>query len=405
MVVSWSIYLKIRGILHSIMQEVFDIIVIGLGANGSSALYNLSRTNKKVLGIDRHTPPHSYGSSHGESRIIRQAYHENPIYVPLVKAAYTLWEEIERDAGATLFQKTGGIMLGREDSSVVSGARLSAETHHIAYEFLHAATIQRRFPAFRPSPDTVGILEKEAGILFPEECIKAFLARAAANKADIQYNETVLGITPKNDKVEVATSKGRYIAEKVIIAAGAWTSELLPALQLPLSVERQVLYWFKDGNMPAPSHFLPENMPIYIWEYLPGKLFYGFPDLGNGIKTAHHHAGRSIRPDEMLQDAAKEEISEMEGIANKYLNMVPIFTTSSVCMYTNTPDENFIIDFHPAFKNIIIASPCSGHGFKFSSLTGKLLSDMAMDNKIDFDLAPFSITRPSIGTSTGSPGH
>lgn len=384
---------------------MFDIIVVGLGANGSSALYNLSKTNKKVLGIDRHTPPHSYGSSHGESRIIRQAYHENPIYVPLVKAAYMLWEEIEKDAGATLFQKTGGIMLGREDSYVVAGARLSAETHHIPYEFLNSAAIQKRFPAFRPSPDTVGILEKEAGILFPEECIKAFLARATANKADIRYNETVLGITPKNDNVEVITSKGTYIAEKVIITAGAWTSELLPALQLLLSVERQVLFWFKNGNTQTQSHFLPGNMPIYIWEYLPGKLFYGFPDLGNGVKTAHHHAGRSIRPDEIRQDAAKEEISEMEGIVNRYLYMDPIFTTSTVCMYTNTPDEDFIIDFHPACKNIIIASPCSGHGFKFSSLTGKLLSDMATGNKINFDLTPFSITRPSIGTSIRPSDH
>jgi sarcosine oxidase len=287
-------------------------------------------------------------------------------------------------------------MLGREESPVVTGSRLSAETHHIAYEFLKAPDLQNRFPAFRASPDTVGVLEKEAGILFPEECIKAFLERAAANKADIRYNETVLDITPKNDKVELTTSKGRYIAEKIIITAGAWTNALLPALQLPLSVERQVLYWFKNGNKLGHSRFLPGNMPVFIWEYLPGKVFYGFPDLGNGVKIAHHHIGRSIRPDDLHQDVGPEEIGEMEAVANKYLDMEAIFASSSVCMYTNTPDEDFIIDFHPAFRNIIIASPCSGHGFKFSSLTGKLLSDMAMDNKTGFDLTPFSITRPAI---------
>jgi sarcosine oxidase len=377
-------------------QESFDIIVLGLGANGSSALYHLSNTNRRILGIDRYAPPHSFGSSHGESRIIRQAYFENPVYVPLVRAAYALWEDIEKEAGTRLFQKTGGLMLGNEESSVVAGSRLSAETHNIAYEFLGSADLQKHFPAFRPSPDTVGLLEKEAGILFPAECIKAFLARAAANNADIRFNEAVLGITPKNGKVEVTTSKGKYVTEKMIISAGAWTSELLPELQLPLSVERQVLFWFANGRRKGHSNFLPANMPIFIWEYLPARLFYGFPDLGNGIKVAHHHAGRSIRPDEMALDTGREEISEMQGIANKYLDMEAIFTTSDVCMYTNTPDENFIIDFHPAHKNIIIASPCSGHGFKFSSLTGKLLCDMAMDKKINVDLTPFSITRPAI---------
>jgi sarcosine oxidase len=378
------------------MPEICDILVIGLGANGSSALYHLSTTGKKIIGFDRFTPPHTHGSSHGESRIIRQAYFEAPIYVPLLKASYSLWADIERTSGKKLFQKTGGLMLGREDTAVIKGSRLSAETHGIPYEYLSSSDIQRRFPAFLPTPDTVGLLEKEAGILFPEECIRTFLAEASENGADIHSNETVLDITPTQDKVEVTTSKGKYTAAKLILTAGAWTEHLLPELQLPLTVKRQIVHWFKDASLSPPARYLPANMPVYIWEFLPDRMFYGFPDLGKGIKIAWHHHGRTIQPDEKREDTSPEEIKEMEQIVEKYLGMTPIYNNSSVCMYTNTPDEHFIIDRHPGYKNIIIASPCSGHGFKFSSLTGKILSDMAMDKKIEFDLSPFSVTRPAI---------
>ena len=378
------------------MCETFDVIVLGLGAHGSSALYHLSKTHKKVAGIDRYTPPHPYGSSHGQTRIIRQAYHENPVYVPLVKGAYALWKEMEQETGQQLLLQTGGLLLGRPDAHVITGARLSADTHHIAYEYLQAADLQRRFPAFRPTPDTVGVLEKEAGILFPETCITTFLAGAARNNASIRCDEAVLGITPQKNSVEIITSKGRYAAGKMIISTGAWTGALLPELHLPLSVARQVLYWFKDGHNRQPSHFLPANMPVYIWEYLPGRMFYGFPDLGNGIKIARHHEGRPIGPDDLDQDVSAAEISDIRDIAGTYLDIDPVFDSTAVCMYTNTPDEDFIIDFHPMYDNIIIASPCSGHGFKFSSLTGKILSDLATDSPTGFDLSPFSITRPSL---------
>ncbi|MDO6432067.1 N-methyl-L-tryptophan oxidase [Flavitalea sp. BT771] len=378
------------------MTRTFDIIVLGLGANGSSTLYHLARTGKKVLGIDRFQPPHTHGSSHGESRIIRQAYYEDPIYVPLLKAAYPLWADIEKASGKKLFQKTGGLMLGIEDTAVIKGSRLSAETHHIPYEYLSSSDLQKRFPAFLPQPDTVGLLENEAGILFPEACITAFLTQAVHNGAHMICNESVLHITPGNDNVELTTSTGKYTAGQLILSAGAWTGQLLPELQLPLSVKRQPLYWFKEGDPSRATRYLPANMPVYIWEYLPGRMFYGFPDLGNGIKIAWHHRGETIQPDELKQFTSSEEIREMQQIAEKYLGMAPIYNTSLVCMYTNTPDEHFIIDRHPVFKNIIIASPCSGHGFKFSSLTGKILSDMATDKKIPFDLSPFSITRPAI---------
>src|SRR5882757_1767496 len=199
------------------MPQEFDIIVVGLGANGSSALYHLAATGKKVLGIDRFTPPHAHGSSHGESRIIRQAYYEAPVYVPLLKAAYRLWDELERSSGKQLFLQTGGLMLGDRDATVVTGSRLSAETHDIPFEYLDAAHLQERFPAFRPTEHTMGVLEKEAGILFPEECIRTFLDHASARGAAIQYDEKVLDITPTADKVTLTTTAGKYTCGKLII--------------------------------------------------------------------------------------------------------------------------------------------------------------------------------------------
>lgn len=380
------------------MAKAFEVIVLGLGANGSSALYHLSQTHKKVAGIDRYTPPHSFGSSHGQSRIIRQAYYENPVYVPFIKAAYGCWREIEEVSGEKLFLKTGGLMLGAEDAAVVRGARLSAETHGIDYEYLDYADLRRRCPAFKPEAGTVGLLEKEAGVLFPEKCITAMLEQAQKNGAELYCNEAVVKIKAGHDAIHLTTAKGNYVTEKLIISAGAWVGELVTemGLSLPLTVARQPIYWFTNQNRRQQAALLPDQMPVYIWEYRPGRMFYGFPDLGEGIKIGYHHTGRAIQPDALEQTVSREEIDDMKAIAEQYLNMEPVFHQASVCMYTNTPDEDFIIDYHPVYKNILIASPCSGHGFKFSSLTGKLLGELAMGQAPSLDLSPFSINRATL---------
>jgi sarcosine oxidase len=373
------------------MTESFDILVVGLGAHGSSALYHLAGTGRKVAGIDRFTPPHVHGSSHGQSRIIREAYHENPVYVPFIREAYELWAALEREAGRTLLVTTGGLLLGGEDTTVVRGARLSAETYGVDYEWLEAVDIRRRFPAFRPTDDTVGVLEKRAGILFPEECIEAHLTGAAARGAEIRCEETVEKIVPSGDGVEVRTSKGRYLAGKVIVSAGAWVGELLPELRLPLYIERQVVCWFKDVG--RGTVLRPDRMPVYIWEYEAGRLFYGFPDMGQGIKIGFHHGGRHIRADELRQDASSDEIREIQEIAGSWLAIDPVFNGTSVCMYTNTPDEDFIIDEYPGSRQILVLSPCSGHGFKFSSVVGKIAGDWALGRQVGFDLRPFGMGR------------
>ncbi len=377
-----------------------DVIVIGLGAHGSSALYHLAKTGLKVLGIDRYTPPHEYGSSHGQSRIIREAYHENPVYVPFVRAAYALWSALEEETGEKLLTETGGLLLGAADSSVVMGARLSAETHGIAYDYLEAAELRERFPAFRPGDDTVAVWEKRAGILFPEECIRVQLKGAVLNGASVHCDETVLAIHPQagGRVVEVVTDRGRYGAEKVIVSAGAWVGGLLPELRLPLVIERQVVCWFSDGQTgggQASGDRTAQNqgMPIYIWEYERGKMFYGFPDLGEGLKIGFHHGGQPIFEPALRQDVSAEEIDAIADIAGRYLSIDPVFVRSSVCMYTNTPDEDFILDVYPGCDRIFVASPCSGHGFKFSSVIGKILSEWALDRPMGFDLEAFSLGR------------
>ncbi|MBV9962168.1 MAG: N-methyl-L-tryptophan oxidase [Parafilimonas sp.] len=374
-------------------MKTFDVIVLGLGAHGSSALYHLSKQNIKICGIERFKPPHDFGSSHGQSRIIRQAYHESPMYVPLVKKAYELWNELEQISGRKILLKTGGIILGNENSNVVRGARLSAETHDVPYEYLNNQEIAKRFPALKPTEDTVAVVEQSAGILFPEECIKINLQLAEKNGAELLLNEIVESIHIKTDWVEITTNKDTYAAEKLIVSVGAWLSDLLPELRLPLTVKRQVLFWFKNTDEQRQLFIKPEHLPIFIWQYTNEHIFYGFPDLGNGLKIAPHHEGQSIHPDLLSKEVFEDEIDQMKNILNNYFSISAVFNFSDVCMYTNTPDEHFIIDYYPSNKNIIIASPCSGHGFKFSSAIGEILSNMATEKDLDFNISPFRINR------------
>jgi sarcosine oxidase len=206
------------------------------------------------------------------------------------------------------------------------------------------------------------------------------------------FDETVSSIKTKDEGVEIISNKGRYTCGKVIVSPGAWLPGLFPELNLPLVVARQVLYWFTIEDKTKRS-FLPANLPVYIWEYEKGRIFYGFPDLGNGIKVAIHHEGKATDPDNLDREVSQEEMEEISKIIDQYWDGRVRLHKSSVCMYTNTPDEDFIIDFHPACSNIIIASPCSGHGFKFSSAIGRILSEMATDRPLSFDISPFGMGR------------
>lgn len=365
-----------------------DCIVAGLGAMGSAAAYHLARCGQKVLGFDRFRPPHDRGSSHGATRIIREAYFEHPAYVPLVQRAYELWSELEQRSGAVLQRRTGGLMIGREASDVVQGALRSAREHGLAHELIAAAEIRRRFPALCPDDDMVGVLEPRAGILFPERCVAAHLTLAREAGAELRFDEPVLRWEAARDGVRVLTPRGEYVSRRLVVATGPWMQALLPALAWPLTIERQVLYWF--GAQSGGDLFDPSRCPIHLWQFDGQRYFYGFPDLGEGVKVARHHDGRVTTADEVDRDVAIEEIEDMRSVVRRFLPLAdgPL-RGSAVCLYTNTPDEHFLIDRHPAHPEVLIVSPCSGHGFKFASAIGEIVAGLIVDGRSRFDLSLF----------------
>jgi sarcosine oxidase len=370
----------------------YDIIIAGLGAMGSAAAYHLARRGLRVLGIDRFTPPHALGSSHGESRIIREAYYEHPLYVPLVQRAYELWAELEAQTQQKLFLQTGGLMLGPEKGTLVAGALLSARTHRLTHELLSAEEVQRRYPAFHLKEEMIGVWEPRAGVLFPEKCIAAHLQLAQRHGATLHGEEAVLAWQKEGESVLVVTDKGRYSAGKLVISAGAWVQSFVRELALPLQCTRQSLFWFEPKAQA--EHFAPANFPIYILEHEPERYFYGFPNLGEGCKAAIHHEGEVTQAESVRREVVEEEAMPLRGLLARYLpDANGALRKAAVCLYTNAPDAHFLLDFHPQNSNVLLVSPCSGHGFKFSSAIGEIVMQLLMEGKTDFDLTPFRLQR------------
>ena len=372
---------------------MFDIIIVGLGAMGSSAAYHLSRRGLRVLGLDRFGVGHTFGSSHGKSRIIREAYFENPLYVPLVQRAYECWADLEAQSGRRLLTSTGGLMMGPAAGTIVGGARASAVQHGLQFEELSAADIRKRFPAFRPAVDDVAIWEPRAGVLDPEAAIEAHLALARSHGAELHFDEPVQRWSEQRDgRITLQTATGTYEGAKLVIASGAWVAGLVPELALPVVIERNVVHWFEPS---APSAaFGPANLPIFIHEYEPTHAWYGFPDLGDGVKFALHHQGETTTAETVRREVAPAEVERVRAIADRFLpGAAGRVRESVVCLYSNTPDEHFILDRHPAHSAVIVASPCSGHGFKFSSVIGETIADLAIDGATRFDLSPFRLGR------------
>lgn len=380
--------------MTAVERPRYDVIVVGLGAMGSAAAFHLARRGARVLGLDRFAPPHALGSSHGRSRIIREAYFEGPLYVPLVQRAYELWGELEAASGTAILRQTGGLMLGPPDGAVVAGALASARQHGLPFEELSAVEVTRRVPGFRPTVDMVGVWEPRAGYLVPERAIEAHLALAARHGAELRTGESVLRWSAGGGTVEVTTERGTYAARRLVLAAGAWMRRLLrPELDLPLVVERVVQHWFRPAC--ATTLYAPDRFPIFICEYAPGLAWYGFPDAGDGVKAAlHHHGEHGADPDALRRDVGPEEVAYVRALLRTFMPAAdgPL-AESAVCMYTNTPDEHFVIDAHPAHPEVVIASPCSGHGFKFSSAIGELVAALATDGRTEFDLTPFRVSR------------
>ncbi|HEU4344406.1 MAG TPA: N-methyl-L-tryptophan oxidase [Candidatus Binatia bacterium] len=388
------------------MVNNFDTIVCGLGAMGSAAVYQLAKRGNKVLGLDRFSPPHANGSSHGESRIIRQAIGEGEAYVPLVLRSYQLWREIENATGRELLTITGGLTLESQNSEGVLHGRRDfldqaircAETFNIRHEILETADLRKRYPQFAVT-DERAYLEYETGFLRPELCIEAQLHLARKHGAEVQTNETIVSVGARADcGVTVKTSRGAYSAEKVIITAGPWIARFLPPAYAPLfKVHRQVMYWF-DIREDCRSTFAPPAFPIFIWIFAQGGEFgfYGFPTLdGKTIKIATEQFTMTTNPDHVQRPVSMEEEQSMykDYVQGRLPGISDRCAAAASCLYTTTPDSNFVIDAHPDNDRIMIASPCSGHGFKHSAAIGEAIAEQVIDGKSQIDLSSFSMKR------------
>jgi sarcosine oxidase len=373
---------------------MYDAIVLGLGGMGSAAAAHIAARGKRVLGVEQFTPAHDRGSSHGNSRMIRQAYFEDPAYVPLLLRAYELWADLEKDNAEQLYLRTGGLMVGNMDSELVQGSLRSAREHGLKHEVLNANEMVRRFPATAPRESEVALFEEPAGVLFPEACVRAHLQRATRFGADLRFETEVASWQTTAAGVTVTTGSGeRFDAERLVICAGAWLQQVAAELNLPLRVERNVMHWFQPR-----SHldlFSPNRLPVYILDRKQRFMLYGFPDLEYaGIKAALHHSEIYTTPQELDRTVAPHEV---EAVRQALADWLPAgagnHLGSSVCMYTLTPDLHFIIGVHPHEPNVIIAGGFSGHGFKFCSVVGEILAELAIEGATFNSIELFSPTR------------
>jgi sarcosine oxidase len=388
------------------MLNNFDTIVVGLGATGSAAVYQLSKRGDKVLGLDRFSPPHADGSSHGESRIIRQAIGEGAEYVPLVLRSYELWRDIEKQTGTELLTITGGLTLESQNSEAVMHGRRDfldqaircAQNFHIRHEILEAADIRKSYPQFAVT-DERAYFEYETGFLRPELCIEAQLDLARKHGATVQTDEMVVSIGSDGPSgVTVKTSRGAHSAEKVVIAAGSWIARFLPPSYAHLfKVYRQVMYWFEIREDCRPT-FAPRAFPIFIWIFAKGGEFgfYGFPAFdGKTIKIATEQFTATTNPDHVQRVVSSEEKQFMYTgyVQTRLPGISDSCAAAASCLYTVAPDSNFVIDVHPDNDRIIIASACSGHGFKHSAAIGEALAEQVIDGKSKIDISSFSLKR------------
>ena len=369
-----------------------DVIVVGLGAMGSAALYHLARRKVRVLGIERFEPGHDRGSSHGRTRIIRHGYFEHPSYVPLVRRAAAMWRELEQQSGESFMTVTGIVEIGKPDSTLIKGTLAASREHQLPHEIVSASELMRLYPAFRVPEEFIAVLQPDGGFVQAEAGIAAHLRLAADAGANIATGERVGAIEQIGNGVRVTTDRNTFEAGSVIVSAGAWTQSLLPDLALPLQATRQVLLWVQPTQ---PDLFETGRLPVFMIESDAG-IHYGFPLHNNdGLKVAkHHHAGEIVDPDSYDRHvSAADEASILDAVHRFLPRSAGPIVSAKTCLYTMTPDEDFVIDCIPGHERIIVASPCSGHGFKFAPAIGLALTDLALSGRTSFDLSRFRIDR------------
>ena len=358
---------------------------------GAALAWRLARRGLRVVGLDRFHPPHALGSTHGHSRIIREAYYEHPQYVPIVQRAFGLWAELEAEARTRLYQPTGGLMIGPAEGALVGGASASADRHGVPVEAWTREELARRVPALMPPADAIALFEPRAGVLDPERSVSALLSGASALGADLRFDTLVTGVEATASGAVVRTQDGgRFEAERVVLAAGGWLTTLVPDLALPLLVERAVQYWFStDGD----RRYSPDALPIFLLEAPDGRMLYGLPDQGHGLKLAEHHSGETTTADAVRREVESHEPERFVEFAAPFVPGLGAPSATAVCLYTNTPDEHFILDRHPRHEQVYLLSACSGHGFKFAPAIGELVAD-DLEGRTPFaELTPFRLSR------------
>jgi len=383
----------------------FETIVLGLGAMGSATAFQLAKRGNRVLGIDRFSPPHVQGSTHGDTRITRLGIGEGAQYSPLAMRSHQIWRELERETGRTLLTTNGGLVLSSKartsqchSENFFANTVAAAQRYDIPHELLDAAQIRRRFPQFNVADDESGYFEPGAGFVRPEECVRVQLELAEQHGAELHRAERAIAFDASDSGVTVRTDRASYSADRLIVAAGPWLPDLVdPSVARHLKIYRQVLCWFAIDGPVAP--FLPENFPVFIWE-LQGKPqgIYGFPAVDGalgGLKIATEQYDAATAPETVEREVSDAEI---RGIHSQYVapyvsGLDSRCVKAATCLYTVTPDFGFVIDSLPGADRVLIASPCSGHGFKHSAAIGEALSQRVIDGASQLDLRAFALAR------------
>jgi sarcosine oxidase len=383
------------------LAKRYNAIVVGVGGVGSATVYELARRGKRVLGLERFDIPHEMGSSHGYTRIIRLPYYEHPSYVMLLRRSYELWREIEGHVGEQLLHITGSIDAGPADSWVFKGSLRSALEYDLPHEVLSGREIEQRFPGYRLPRETLAVLQPEGGFLVPERCIVSYVNAALALGAEVHGRERVLDWEPIGEGVRVTTERDVYEADRLVITAGAWNHTLLSFLRGLIEPERQVLAWLQPAR---PEYFVPERFPVFNLLVDEGR-YYGFPIFGiPGFKFGrYHHLEEATDPDEVDREPNPRDEQILREFAERYFpdGAGPTMSLKS-CMFTNTPDGHFIIDQHASYPQVSFTSPCSGHGFKFVSVLGEVMADLAERGETRHNIELFRMERFAGRTGAGS---
>jgi sarcosine oxidase len=373
----------------------YDAIVLGTGGVGSAALFHLALRGARAVGIDRFEPGHDRGSSHGQTRLIRQAYYEHPNYVPLVLRAFELWRELEERAGESFYHQVGLLQIGPPMGEVLTGVRESAHLHGLEIEELAPRESQARFPGFRVPDEMQAIFERRAGYLWVERAVRAHAEQAVNLGADLHCGETVKSWRAGAGGVTVETDRGHYAADQLVITAGAWAGELLADLGVPFEVRRKPLYWWRTIF----NHYRADaGCPGFLYD-LPEGCFYGIPQVDTfGVKVAQHTGGAVVS--DPLAVNRQIDATDQQAVARFVGHYLPAAMAEcvdhTVCMYTMTPDAHFVVDRHPEFPQVVFAAGLSGHGFKFTCVLGEILSQLALDGRTPQPIEFLAVNRPGL---------